>query len=61
MLDNKLFISFSATEDFDDCNYSLKYIVRQAVLATLEYEGVDFDTRVSVTFCDNKYIKEINL
>ena len=60
MLDNKLFISFSATDDFDDCNYSLKYIVRQAVLATLEYEGVDFDTRVSVTFCDNKYIKEIN-
>ena len=60
MLDNKLFISFSATDDFDDCNYSLKYIVRQAVLATLEYEGVDFDTRVSVTFCDNKYIKGIN-
>lgn len=60
MNENKLFISFSATDDFEDCNYSLKYIVRKAILATLEYEGVDFDTRVSVTFCDNEYIKGVN-
>lgn len=60
MNENKLFISFSATDKFDDCNYSLKYIVRRAILATLDYEGVDFDTRVSVTFCDNEYIKGVN-
>ena len=40
--------------------YKLKMLVRRAVLATLEYEGVDADCEVSVTFTDNDRIREIN-
>ena len=60
MNNKKLFISFSATGKFPECNYNLKSIVRKAILATLEYEDVDFGAEVSVTFCDNEYIKGIN-
>ncbi|MBQ8413746.1 MAG: rRNA maturation RNase YbeY [Clostridia bacterium] len=38
----------------------MKSIVRQAILATLDYEELIFGAEVSVTFCDNEYIKKIN-
>lgn len=60
MADNKLFISFSATREFPECDYYFKTIVRQAILATLEFEDFRRDTEVSVTFCDNEYIKKLN-
>ncbi|MBQ8302921.1 MAG: rRNA maturation RNase YbeY [Clostridia bacterium] len=60
MFDNRLFISFSATDSFPECDYSLKYVVRRAISATLAYEGFPCDAEVSVTFCDNEYIKKIN-
>ena len=59
-MNNRLFISFSATDKFSECNYNLKMIVREAILATLEYEELIFDADVSVTFCDNEYIKGLN-
>lgn len=59
-MNNRLFISFSATDKFSECNYNLKMIVREAILATLEYEELIFDADVSVTFCDNEYIKKLN-
>ena len=58
---NNLFISFSATKSFVECDYYFKLVVRRAVKATLEYLNVDSDTEVSVTFCDNEYIRDLNL
>lgn len=55
-----LFISFTATDSFEECDYSLKYIVRRAIEATLNYEDFPYPVEVSVTFCDNKYIKSLN-
>ena len=60
MKKNRLFINFSATAKFDECDYYFKSIVRQAIAATLEHEEFPCDTEVSVTFCDNSYIKELN-
>lgn len=59
-MSNKLFISFSATKDFPECDYDLKMIVRRAILATLKYEDLIFGAEVSVTFCDSEYIKKLN-
>lgn len=56
----KLFISFSATKEFDELDYYFKTMVRRAIKATLCHEGFPFDAEVSVTFCDNAYIKELN-
>ena len=59
-MSNKLFISFCATDNFKECDYELKMIVRRAILATLKYEDIIFGAEVSVTFCDNEYIKKLN-
>lgn len=56
----KLFISFSSTKKFPEINYDMKAVVREAILATLEYEDLIFGAEVAVTFCDNDYIKELN-
>ena len=60
MLKNKLTVDFSATGNFPEINYELKMTVRNAVKTVLEYEEFDADTQVSVTFCDNKYIRALN-
>ena len=41
-MDTRLFISFSATKEFEECDYYFKTIVRQAILATLEFEDFYF-------------------
>ena len=60
-MDNNIFISFSATKKFDECDYYFKLVVRRAVKATLEYLGIDFDheandaiRRPAVTTCISK-------
>ena len=40
--------------------YKLKMLVRRAILATLEYEDVEADLEVSVTFTNNEGIRELN-
>lgn len=60
MLKKRLFINFSATKKFPECTYELKMAVRNAIAATLRYEELIFGAEVSVTFCDNEYIKKIN-
>lgn len=60
MLGTDLFISFSATDRFSECDYSLKYAVRRAIEATLEYEDFPYGAELSVIFCDNEYIKKLN-
>ena len=60
MFEKRLFISFSATKKFPEVDYNLKSVVRRAILATLDYEDIIFGAEVSVTFCDNEYIKKLN-
>ena len=60
MADGKLFISFSSTIPHDALDYYFKYTIRRAIEATLVHEGFDNDAEVSITFCDNKYIKKLN-
>lgn len=60
MKDNKVFISFTATKEFEECDYYFKLVLRRAIVATLEHEEFNHDVEVSVTLCDNKYIKKLN-
>ncbi len=55
-----LYITFTASRYFDESSYYLKRVVREAVKATLDYEEFPYDAEVSVTFCDNEYIKKLN-
>lgn len=55
-----LFISFGATGNFSEANYTLKRVIREAITATLDYEGFRYDAEVSVTLCDNAYIRKLN-
>lgn len=55
----KLKITFSRTNGVK-VNYALKKTVRDAILATLKQENFECDSSVSVTFTDNRYIREIN-
>lgn len=59
-MERGLFITFSATERFPEVGYDLKMALRRAVLATLEYEGFQYDAEVSITLCDNEYIRALN-
>ncbi len=56
----ELFVSFSATKEMPEANLSLKQALRKAIQATLTHEGFPCDASVSVTVCDNAYIREIN-
>ena len=56
----ELYITFTATKRFEETSYLLKKTVRDAVKATLDYEQFPYDTEVSVTFCDNEYIRGLN-
>jgi len=60
MFKNKLIINFSATRQFDECDYYFKSIIRSAISKTLEYEDFPCDAEVSVTICDNGYIRGLN-
>lgn len=55
-----VYITFAATKYFDESSYYLKRVVREAVKATLDYEEFPYDAEVSVTFCDNEYIRGLN-
>ena len=60
MFNKKLVIKFSATKSLPSVDYNLKMAIRKAISATLESEDFSFPADVSVTFCDNAYIKELN-
>ena len=60
MKERKLIIRFSKTRDFDEVNYYFKSVIRKAILKTLEHEKFKFDAELSVTLCDNAYIKKLN-
>ena len=56
----KLKIYFENTQDTEKLTYKMKMLIRKAVLATLDYENVEEDCEVSITFCDNERIRELN-
>lgn len=60
MFNKKLIIRFWATSNLENVDYNLKMAVRRAISATLGEEDFSFPAEVSVTFCDNAYIKKLN-
>ena len=56
----KLKIYFEDHQDKQVVTYSMKMLVRRAVEETLAYENIEDDCEVSVTFCDNEEIRELN-
>lgn len=53
-------IYFDDTQDEIRVTYKLKMLLRRAIIETLEYEGVNSDCEVSLTFTDNEGIRDIN-
>lgn len=56
----KLKIYFSKTTEIEEISYRLKSKIREAIERTLVYENFPYDAEVSVTLCDNAYIKKLN-
>lgn len=55
----RLYVDYSANLSRTVC-YRTKSVVREAIRATLSYEGFTRGCEVSVTFCDNEYIRSLN-
>ena len=53
-------INFSKTRDFAEIDYYFKTIIRKAIMATLDNREFPYDAEVSVTLCDNEYIRALN-
>ena len=53
-------INFSKTKSFPEVDYYLKSVIRSAIYQTLIHERFPYDAIVSVTFCDNEYIRGLN-
>ncbi len=53
-------INFAATGAFEECDHHLKIALRHAVAAALDYEEFSSAAEVSITLCDNKYIRRLN-
>ena len=53
-------IYFENMQGSEPVTYGIKMLIRRAILATLEHEGKDGHSEVSVTFTDNEGIRAIN-
>ena len=60
MKNTDLMIYFLNNQDNFKISYSLKMLVRRAVLASLDYEGYCNRAEVSLTFTDNEGIRALN-
>lgn len=56
----KLTVRFSAVKKFDEVDYYFKSVIRRAVVATLKHQAFPYNAEVSVTLCDNAYIRKLN-
>ncbi len=56
----ELKIYFENEQTKEKVDYSLKILVRRAIIETLDYEGYDKSAEVSVTFTDNEKIHALN-
>jgi len=57
---DKTMIYFLNEQERFAVTYSLKMLIRRAVVSTLEYEGFEGDAEVSITFTDNEGIRVLN-
>ena len=56
----KLKIYFENDQEKHSIHYKLKMLIRHTILETLDYEGMENDAEVSVTFVDDEGIRELN-
>ena len=56
----KLKIYFENNQEKHSIHYDLKMLIRHTILETLDYEGMENDAEVSVTFVDDSGIQELN-
>ena len=56
----KLKIYFENDQKKHSIKYQMQMLIRRTILATLEYEGMENDVEVSVTFVDDEGIRELN-
>ena len=56
----KLKIYFENNQTKHSIHYNLKMLIRHTILETLNYEGMENDVEVSVTFVDDEGIRELN-
>ena len=57
---SSLMIKFSKTAKDIETDYYFKTVVRRAIKETLLHERFPYDAQVSVTLCDNEYIRKLN-
>lgn len=53
-------IYFENNQQKHSIHYNLKMLIRHTILETLDYEGMENDAEVSVTFVDDEGIRELN-
>ena len=53
-------IYFENNQEKHSIHYKLKMLIRHTILETLDYEGMENDSEVSVTFVDDEGIRELN-
>lgn len=53
-------IYFENDQKLVNIHYNLKMLIRRTILETLDYEGMENDVEVSVTFTDDEGIRELN-
>ena len=53
-------IYFENDQELINIHYNLKMLIRRTILETLDYEGMENDVEVSVTFVDDDGIRELN-
>lgn len=53
-------IYFENNQQKHSIHYKLKMLIRHTILETLDYEGMENDAEVSVTFVDDEGIRELN-
>ena len=56
----RLYVGFATEGKEKGISYQRRLLIREAIAETLFYERVFFDAEVSVTLCDDAYIKELN-
>ena len=56
----KLKIYFENDQKKHSIKYKMQMLIRHTILETLEYEGMENDVEVSVTFVDDEGIRELN-
>ena len=56
----KLKIYFENNQEKHSIHYNLKMLIRRTILETLDYDGMENDVEVSVTFVDDEGIRELN-